>query len=176
MFCTSGSNLVILAWISHKLSCRLAHDWYTDWQTSSSMNKPTTWCMCGRVSLESSSYLFKTQPERTLAQICQTRIDMSRQISVPFITKFPIIVKPCGDVLISLSVHGLSKLWQMPFNMNKPTTRCKSAWVTDGPMNRGTRRQAMTISEGQNWPWLKVIYHIWQINDFNHNNYKLSYS
>ena len=47
----------------------------TDGQTSFSMNKPTTWCKSGRVSLVSSSCLYKTQPERALAQVCHTRID-----------------------------------------------------------------------------------------------------
>ena len=44
-------------------------------RTSLSMNKPTIWCKSGRVSLVSSSCLYKTQPERALAQVCQTRID-----------------------------------------------------------------------------------------------------
>ena len=44
-------------------------------RTSFSMNKPTTWCKSGRVSLVSSSCLYKTQPERALAQVCHTRID-----------------------------------------------------------------------------------------------------
>ena len=29
VFCTSGPNLVILAWTSDELSCGQAHDWYT---------------------------------------------------------------------------------------------------------------------------------------------------
>ena len=45
------------------------------WRTSLSMNKPTTWCKSGRVSLVSSSCLYKTQPQRALAQVCHTRID-----------------------------------------------------------------------------------------------------
>ena len=44
-------------------------------RTSLSMNKPTTWCKSGRVSLVSSSCLYKTQPERALAQVCHTRIE-----------------------------------------------------------------------------------------------------
>ena len=44
-------------------------------RTSLSMNKPKTWCKSGRVSLVSSSCLYKTQPERALAQVCHTRID-----------------------------------------------------------------------------------------------------
>ena len=44
-------------------------------QTSLSMNRPTTWSKSGRVSLVSSSCLYKTQPERALAQVCHTRID-----------------------------------------------------------------------------------------------------
>ena len=39
------------------------------------MNKPTWWCKSGRVSLVCSSCLYKTQPERALAQVCHTRID-----------------------------------------------------------------------------------------------------
>ena len=50
-------------------------DGRTDGRTSFSMNKPTTWCKSGRVSLVSSSCLYKTQPERVLAQVCHTRID-----------------------------------------------------------------------------------------------------
>ena len=46
-----------------------------DGRMSLSMNKPTTWCKSGRVSLVSSSRLYKTQPERALAQVCHTRID-----------------------------------------------------------------------------------------------------
>ena len=51
--------------------------WQTDGRTSFSMNKPTTWCKSGRVRLVSSSCLYKTQPERALAQVCHTtsRID-----------------------------------------------------------------------------------------------------
>ena len=45
------------------------------WWTSLSMNKPITWCKFGRLSLVSSSCLYKTQPERALAQVCHTRID-----------------------------------------------------------------------------------------------------
>ena len=42
-----------------------AHGYSKLWRTSFSMNKPTTWCKSGRVSLVSSSCLYKTQPERT---------------------------------------------------------------------------------------------------------------
>ena len=38
-------------------------------RTYFSMNKPTTWCKSGQVSLVSSSCLYKTQSERALAQI-----------------------------------------------------------------------------------------------------------
>ena len=51
------------------------HGYSKLWRTSFSMNKPTTWCKSGRVSLVSSSCLYKTQPERALAQVCHTRID-----------------------------------------------------------------------------------------------------
>ena len=50
-------------------------DGQVDGRTSFSMNKPTTWYKSGRVSLVSSSCLYKTQPERALAQVCHTRID-----------------------------------------------------------------------------------------------------
>ena len=40
-----------------------AHGYSKLWRTSFSMNKPTTWCKSGRVSLVSSSCLYKTQPE-----------------------------------------------------------------------------------------------------------------
>ena len=53
--------------------CRM--DGQTDRRTSLSMNKPTTWCKSGWVSLVSSSCLCKTQPERALAQVCHTRRD-----------------------------------------------------------------------------------------------------
>ena len=52
-----------------------AHGYSKLWRTSFSMNKPTTWCKSGRVSLVSSSCLYKTQPERALAQVYHTRID-----------------------------------------------------------------------------------------------------
>ena len=52
-----------------------AHGYSKLWRTSLSMNKPTTWYKSGRVSLVSSSCLYKTQPERALAQVCHTRID-----------------------------------------------------------------------------------------------------
>ena len=50
-------------------------DGRTDRQTSLSMNKPTKWYKSGRVSLVTSSCLYKSQPKRTLAQLCHTRID-----------------------------------------------------------------------------------------------------
>ena len=53
----------------------LAHMDSKLWRTSLSMNKPTTWCKSARVSLVSSSCLYKTQPERAPAQVCHTRID-----------------------------------------------------------------------------------------------------
>ena len=52
-----------------------AHGYSKLWRTSLSMNKPTTWCKSGRVSLVSPGCLYKTQPERALAQVCHTRID-----------------------------------------------------------------------------------------------------
>ena len=58
-------------WLMFRKPCRL----HTDRRTSFSMNKPTTWCKSGWVSLVSSSCLYKTQPERALAQVCHTRID-----------------------------------------------------------------------------------------------------
>ena len=33
VFCISGPNLVILAWMGYELSCRQARDWYTHTQT-----------------------------------------------------------------------------------------------------------------------------------------------
>ena len=45
-----------------------AHGYSKLWRTSFGMNKPTTWCKSGRVSLVSSSCLYKTQPDRTFAQ------------------------------------------------------------------------------------------------------------
>ena len=33
MFCISGLNLVILAWMSDELSCGQARDWHTHWHT-----------------------------------------------------------------------------------------------------------------------------------------------
>ena len=52
-----------------------AHGYSKLWRTSFSMKKPPTWCKSGRVSLVSSSCLYKTQSERALAQVCHTRID-----------------------------------------------------------------------------------------------------
>ena len=75
VFYTYGPNLVILAWTEDELLCRQASDYRTHGRTFFSMNKPTTWCKSGRVSLVSSSCLYKTQPERALAQVCHTRID-----------------------------------------------------------------------------------------------------
>ena len=47
-----------------------------DGRTSLSMKKLTTWCKSGRVILVSCSCLYKTQPERALAHVCHTRIDV----------------------------------------------------------------------------------------------------
>ena len=44
------------------------HGYSKLWRTSFSMNKPTTWCKSGRVSLVSSSCLYKTQPDRADGQ------------------------------------------------------------------------------------------------------------
>ena len=62
-------------WITNVLGTLSAHGYFKLWRTSFSMNKPTTWCKSGRVSLVSSNCLYKTQPERALAQVCHTRID-----------------------------------------------------------------------------------------------------
>ena len=119
-----------------------------DGQTSFSMNKPTTWWKSGRVSLVSSSCLYKTQPERALAQVCHTRIDAlspdeyqfhillhrnshHSQATYPnWLNHFNQSRKPWGDVLRTLSAHGYSKLWRTSFSMNKPTTWCKSGRVS----------------------------------------------
>ena len=66
-------NFMMIRWWEH--SQKGVTDRQTDRWTSFSMNKPTTWCKSGRVSLVSSSCLYKTQPERALAQVCHTRID-----------------------------------------------------------------------------------------------------
>ena len=101
VFCIFGTNLVILAWTGNELSRR-----QTWWRTSLSMNKPTTWCKSGWVSLVSSSCLYKTQPERALAQVCHTkdRCIESGRISVPFITspKFPSFSSNISKVIESL--------------------------------------------------------------------------
>ena len=62
-------NFTMIRWQEH------SEKNVTDRRTSFSMNKPTTWCKSGRVSFVSSSCLYKTQPERALAQVCHTRID-----------------------------------------------------------------------------------------------------
>ena len=111
------------------------------------MNKPTTWCKSGRVSLVSSSCLYKTQPERVLAQVYLTRIyalspdeyqfhlslhrnphHSQQHIQSDWITNE--LRKPWGDVLGTLSAHGYSKFWRTSFSMNKPTTWCKSGQVS----------------------------------------------
>ena len=58
-------NFITIRWLEHS----------EKGGTSFSMNKPTTWCKSGRVNLVSSSCLYKTQPERALAQVCHTRTD-----------------------------------------------------------------------------------------------------
>ena len=70
-------NFMMIQWWEHgeKGVTDGQTDGRTDRRTSLSMNKPTTWCKSGRVSLVSSSCLYKTQPERALAQVCHTRID-----------------------------------------------------------------------------------------------------
>ena len=89
------------------------HGYSKLWRTSFIMNKPTTWLKSGRVSLVSSSCLYKTQPERAPVQVCHTRIDAleSGRISVPFITspKFPSLSSNISQViesLINLENHG----------------------------------------------------------------------
>ena len=67
-------NFMMIRWLEH---CEKGvTDGQTDGQPSLSMNKPTTWWKSGRVSLVSSSCLYKTQPERALAQVCHTRINV----------------------------------------------------------------------------------------------------
>ena len=110
----------------------------TDGRTSLSMNKPTTWCKSGRVSLVSSSCLYKTQPERVLAQLCHTRIDAlsldEYQFHCFYFTEILIILKqhipsdwitneprkPWGDFLEpsacmdTPSSDGLLSVWTNP--------------------------------------------------------------
>ena len=62
-------NFMMIWWWEH------SQKGVMDGRTSLSMNKSTTWCKSGRVSLVSSSCLYKTQLERALAQVCHTRID-----------------------------------------------------------------------------------------------------
>ena len=66
-------NFMMIWWWEH--SEKGVTDTPTDIRMSLSMNKPTTWCKSGWVILVSSSCLYKTQPERALAQVCHTRID-----------------------------------------------------------------------------------------------------
>ena len=70
-------NFMMIGWWEHsqKGVTDRQTDRQTDGRTSFSMDKPTTWCKSGQVSLVSSSCLYKTQPERALAQVCHTRID-----------------------------------------------------------------------------------------------------
>ena len=56
-------------WGGDVLGTVRAHGYSKLWQMSFSMNKPTTWCKSGWVSLMSSSCLYKTQLERALAQM-----------------------------------------------------------------------------------------------------------
>ena len=120
-----------------------AHGYSKLWWTSFSMNKPTTWCKSGQVSLVSSSCLYKTQPERALAQVCHTRIDALSPddiSSIYYFTAIPIILKqhiqsdwitneprkPWGDVPGTLSAHGYSKLWRT--DGQTENTICRAAW------------------------------------------------
>ena len=41
MFCISGPNLVILAWMGDELSCGQARDWYTHTHTHTRTHRPT---------------------------------------------------------------------------------------------------------------------------------------
>ena len=77
------------------------------------MNKPTTWCKSGRVSLVSSSCLYKSQAERALAQVCHTRIDALSldEYQFHFITspKFPSPssnISKVNESLMNLENHG----------------------------------------------------------------------
>ena len=82
--------------------------------TSLSMNKPTAWCKSGQVSLVSSSCLYKTQPERALAQVCHTRIDSPDEYQFfTFITspKFPSLSSNISKVIESLT--NLENQWEM---------------------------------------------------------------
>ena len=79
VFYTYGPNLVILAWTGDELSRGQASAYRTHRRTSLSMNKPTTWWKSGRVSLVSSSCLYKTQPERALAQWTDGHTDRQTQ-------------------------------------------------------------------------------------------------
>ena len=83
-----------------------AHGYSKLWRTSLSMNKPTTWCKSGRVSLVSSSCLYKTQPARALAQVCHTRIDAlsldEYQFHLLLPPKFPSLSSNISKVIESL--------------------------------------------------------------------------
>ena len=50
-------NFIMIRWWEH------SEKGVTDRRLLVSMNKPTTWCKSGRVSLVSSSCLYKTQPD-----------------------------------------------------------------------------------------------------------------
>ena len=87
-------NFMMIQWWEH------SEKGVTDRQTDGhlSMNKPTTWCKSGRVSLVSSSCLYKTQPERVLAQVCHTGIDADRlHHSQSF---FVAAKNQCGELLL----------------------------------------------------------------------------
>ena len=66
-------NFMMIQWWEH------GQKGVTDRRTSFSMNKPTTWWKSGRVSLVSSSCLYKTQPERALAQVCPDEYQTDRR-------------------------------------------------------------------------------------------------
>ena len=62
-------NFMMIQWWEH------SEKGVTDRRTDVSQYEQTHNMMSGRVSLVSSSCLYKTQPERALAQVCHTRID-----------------------------------------------------------------------------------------------------
>ena len=118
----------------------------TDRRTSFSMNKPTTWCKSGRVSLVSFSCLYKTQPERALAQVCRrTDKQTDRQTEITVLRDAWSQLKTIGHLLYSNSsfMHhfvaiGVFKLelesGNAQFGSNSTTFRAVWPWnLTDDP-------------------------------------------
>ena len=72
-------------------------------------------------------FLIETAPS-SFYYFSKIPIILKQHIQSDWITNEP--RKPWGDDVRTFSAHGYSKLWMTSFNINKPTTWCKSGWVS----------------------------------------------